>query len=244
MPDELLLSAQEDFAACARDKNVGISGPSDEHRPYWVKACAAVGLAPTDLPWVQTTADDQRIRLYWNAGIFVYRPASDFLDSWRQTIEHILDRTDATTLDKVFWTDQVALGLAAKLSGLRLRHLPGSLNYGIATHFKDHLSPAGLASARLLHYHDCMQVKNWTWFMRTIARPLPTTHAWLTELGPIEDRTDLVRSATKNCYKVVRQIRVADGAEDTAPAYSAARRALAACSSACRKRFRAIPRVT
>ena len=206
-PDELLLTEQEDFGACARDKNVGTSGVGDEFEPYWVKACEAVGLSPSDLPWVETTADHKRIRLYWNSGVFVYRPESGFLENWRRAIEHILDRTDVTTLDKLFWTDQVALGLAAKAGGLRLRNLPGQLNYGIATHFQDHLSPTGLASAEILHYHDCMQLGNWPWFLRSIAEPLPVAHAWLASLGSIRPRTDPVRDLTRNGYRSVRQIR-------------------------------------
>jgi hypothetical protein len=206
-PDELLLDDGLDFAACPRDKNIGTSGPGDEFEPYWQKVCADVGLSPEDLPWVRTAADDQRVRLYWNAGIFVYRPASGFIDAWRDVIEAILDRTDASNLDKLFWTDQVALGLTAVRMNARTLNLPGALNYGIATHFRDHLSPEGLASARLLHYHDSMSEANWNWFLDELARPLPHRSAWLSAMGPIRESPDPVRHLTKDGYRVVRQLR-------------------------------------
>ncbi|MGO7983772.1 hypothetical protein ACC691_38675, partial [Rhizobium johnstonii] len=92
--------------------NIGSTGPGDENEPYWEKVCRAGGIAIDDLPWVRTTADAERIRLYWNSGVFSYRPESGFLDAWEHMIQQLLDSTEASTIDKVFWTDQVALGLA------------------------------------------------------------------------------------------------------------------------------------
>lgn len=206
-PTEMLLAPDQDFGACPRDKNIGSSGRDDQFEPYWTKICADVGLSVDDLPWVQTTADNQRIRLYWNAGIFVYRPASGFADAWRRSIEKVLDKTDASNLIKVFWTDQVALSVTAVLAKLRTSHLPNSLNYGIASHFKDYLSPEGLGGAKLLHYHDCMNDENWPWFMDRLAGTRPDVREWLMELGPVRDETDPGRQAVKNAYKAARQIR-------------------------------------
>lgn len=206
-PHGLLLADDEDLAVCPRDKNVGTSGPADSFEPYWSKLCADVGLTVDDLPWVNTTADAQRVRLYWNAGIFSYRPATGFLDAWRATIEKELDSTDSSTLDKMFWVDQVSLGLAAVTHEMRYRNLPGELNYGIASHFKDHLSDDGLASAVLLHYHDSMSPANWDWFLTALAVPLPRVHDWLEPRGPIREQTTRSARALRDGYKAVRQLR-------------------------------------
>lgn len=211
-PEELLLGEGQDFAAYPRDKNIGTSGPDDEYEPYWQKVCADVGLTPGDLPWVRTTANDQRVRLYWNSGVFVYRPASGFIDAWREVIEAILDRTDASNLDKLFWADQVALGLTAVRMHARSLNLPGTLNYGIASHFRDHLSAEGLASARLLHYHDSMSEPNWNWFLGELARPLPYRTAWLSAKRPVRTSRDSLRHLSLDGYRVARQLRRSHGA--------------------------------
>ena len=206
-PTELELTPGEDFAACPRDKNVGSSGPEDEFEPYWRRMCDYLDVDIDSLPWVTTAADGARIRLYWNAGIFAYRPDSGFLETWRGCIEKALDRTEEQTLDKMFWVDQVALGIAAVKHPMRYRNLPGALNYGIATHFKDHVSPEGLAGATLLHYHDSMRPQNWEWLLRQLAQTRPDVHAWLEPLGPIEESRDLARGAVRDTYRAVRQVR-------------------------------------
>jgi hypothetical protein len=206
-PTELALRPEQGFAACPRDKNIGTSGPDDEFEPYWRAMCGYLGIDLESLPWVRTTADGADIRLYWNAGVFAYHPASGFAEAWRSTIERLLDRTDATTIDKIFWVDQVALGLTALQQGLAPTHLPGALNYGIASHFRDHLSVDGLAGAKLLHYHDSMSPQNWDWFLEQLAEPLPETYDWLASLGPIEVGRNVSRGAVRDTYKAIRQVR-------------------------------------
>jgi hypothetical protein len=206
-PNDLLLADDEDLAVCARDRNIGTTGYGDEFEPYWQKLCEIAGVDLDALPWVETTADHQRVRLYWNAGMFCYRPSTGFLDAWRSTVEKELDNTDASTLDKVFWVDQVSLGLAAVTHGMRFRNLPGSLNYGIASHFSDHLTPEGLAAAKILHYHDSMSPANWEWFLAQLDGPLSTVREWLEPQGPIRDQSDLVRRTLRDGYKAARQLR-------------------------------------
>ena len=205
--EDLRLQDGEDLAACPRDKNIGSTGSGDEFEPYWNRVCASAGLHVDDLPWVETTADAERIRLYWNSGVFVYRPETGFLDTWHQMITRLIDTTDASTLDKLFWIDQVALSLAAVAAGLNVRQLPGSLNYGIASHFKEHLTDAGLAASRILHYHDSMAPAHWGWFLDRIAAPLPETRDWLAALGPYPERSDVARRAVTLGYKAERQVR-------------------------------------
>jgi hypothetical protein len=206
-PTEMLLDPDQDFGACPRDKNLGSRGPGDEHEAYWQKLCGDVGLTPDSLPWVTTTTEAERIRLYWNAGIFVYRPASGFLEAWRQVIERVLDKSDASTLVRAYWTDQVSLGLAAVLKKLRLAHWGGDLNYGIATHFKDHLSTEGLRTATLLHFHDSMKPENWSWFLDNLRKARPEVSDWLRSKGPVEEPRDAGRQMVKDGYRVVRQLR-------------------------------------
>ena len=199
-PTDLLLAANEDFGACPR---TAISGQPavTTSPPATGQRLRATWVPLADLPWVTTASDPhERIRLYWNAGIFVYRPAVNFLEGWRSDIEQLLDQTDSSTLDKAFWADQVALSFTAVRKGLRLRHLPERANYGITTHFKSHLTSDGLRTAALLHYHDCMASENWAWFMDTISAALPDAHAWLAKLGPSRSTSDPFRTAQRNAF--------------------------------------------
>jgi hypothetical protein len=206
-PAELLLPTTVDFAACPRDKNIGTASLGDETSEYWSKVCRDVGLSLDDLPWVRTTADGELIRLYWNAGIFVYRRQSGFCDLWHELIERVLDRTDSSTIAKLFWTDQVALSLAAQVGSYQTQNLSGVMNYGIASHFKEHLTQSGLESARLLHYHDSMAPDSWPWFMGHIVNAQPEVHDWLAQLGPVRPPDDVFRGVVQNAYRAGRQVR-------------------------------------
>ena len=206
-PHDLVLSEGEDFAACPRDKNIGSTGPEDQMEWYWRKVCGDVGLMVADLPWVETISDKEKIRLYWNAGIFSYRSDTNFLKTWHDCIETVLDKTDSSSLEQLFWTDQVCLGLAAKLQNTPYRHWGDAMNYGIATHFKDHLSLQGLRDAQLLHYHDSMKPGNWAWLMDWLGQSRPDVADWLSGLGPIESAQPVLNQAIFNAYRSLRQIK-------------------------------------
>jgi hypothetical protein len=206
-PTDLLLADGVQFAACPRDRNIGVADDTGGNRAYWSKVAQDAGLSIQDLPWVTTTADNENIRLYWNAGIFVYRHGSNFADPWMSTMRQVLDRTDATSHELLFWTDQVCLSFVAIQQGLRFEHLGGHMNYGIATHFKDHLSPEGVRSASLLHYHDAMRPENWDWTLRELAEAPTEVIEWLRSIGPSQDPRTRRDRLHGDLWRMRRQIK-------------------------------------
>lgn len=188
-PEQLRLADDVDMAACPRDKNIGTTGPGDVNHWYWERVTTLAGVGLDELPWVTTATDSEAIRLYWNAGLFVYRPEMALATEWRRVCEAILDQGGARANRLAFWVDQVALGIAAIAAGARIAHLPVSYNYGIASHFANHVTRQGLADARILHYHDAMSPRNWPWLLDELVSSRPDVHAWLGPQGPLEDPT-------------------------------------------------------
>src|SRR5262249_52282233 len=62
-PTALLLAAEEDFACCAVDKNVGSTGPQDPNDAYWEALARNFHVHLDQLPWVQTEVDNIRVRM-------------------------------------------------------------------------------------------------------------------------------------------------------------------------------------
>lgn len=206
-PDEFDLAPDVDVAACPRDRNIGLSNdPHDANLEFWTRACRLLDLTVEQLPWVKTEIGAEDIRLYWNAGVFVYRKESGFLQAWFDAQRRLLG---AAGPDRhlIFWNDQVALGLAAVRAGLRVGHLSGAMNYGLATYFNDHVTTPGLAGAKVLHHHDSMTVQHWGWFMVHLSQARPDVVEWLEPLGPVDASSNLPRRAFRLVIKGGRRLR-------------------------------------
>lgn len=206
-PTELSLPEGVDMGCVARDKNIGTTGPGDPDHKYWISMCGILGLDIDDVPMVTTEVEGVDIRLYWNSGVFVYRPETRLADLWRAAMEKVLDETPAKYANKAFWVDQVVLSLVVVKEGLSFLNLPGSLNYGIASHFKDHLTPEDLASAQILHYHDAMKPSQWAWFLEQLREPQPEVYRWLAGRGPVVLTPRPHESASKQALRLERSAR-------------------------------------
>lgn len=186
-PSQLMLAANEDFAACASDKNIGTTGADDPFDPYWRAACHAVGLVVEDLPWITTERDKARIRLYWNSGVFVYRRTTHFAQHHLDATLRLLDAHITSEQAGLYFT-QHTLGMAMVQQGLRWRSLPYSHNYALGTKtYPQWYDAEMLRSAKILHYHDAM----WPPFWATLLACLHTTHpqvaAWLAPKGALKN---------------------------------------------------------
>ena len=182
-----LASADFEFAACARDRNIGTRGPDDENEPYWTAITGLFGMVPADLPNVPDHASGQPLRLYWNGGIFAYPRISGFSRIYRQAIERILVGRVAHRQCGVHFSEQIALGLAMLQSGLRWSPLPLELNTPIYSWEPDvgGIAAEQFEAAAVFHYHDSMSPSHWPSFLKKVRAARPDVADWLAHFDAI-----------------------------------------------------------
>lgn len=204
-PEELILKEGEDFVACAPDRNIGTTGPEDPFEPYWKAICQVVGLDIEDLPWITTEMEGKRIRLYWNSGVFVYRRHTGFAHPYLQTCLQLLDSRLANHNSKIFFTDQVALGLAMVKLGLSWRALSYSHNYQSGSLKPEQWGISEkLKPVRILHHHDAMLPDFFSEFVNILRAPYPDVAEWISSLEPLKNQASIPWRTTS---KVLNQIR-------------------------------------
>ncbi len=189
-PEALLLQNGEDFLGCASDKEMGTSGVGDTYESLWQANCRTIGLDVEALPWIVTEQEKERIRLYWNGGIFVYRRSTGFAQAYLDTCLQLMDAriTTKVDFDHIGINEQSAIGLTMVKLGLSWRALPYSHDYIMSslTH-ANWYDPAALKAAKITHYHDSM----WSWFWDEFTGCLQQTHPqvaeWLMPYGPMQN---------------------------------------------------------
>ncbi|HKA07858.1 MAG TPA: hypothetical protein VKD71_11420 [Gemmataceae bacterium] len=198
-PSEVTPGPDQDISACSSDNCGGTSGPDDKCEPFWREAGAACGVAIEQLPWVTTEREGDRIRLYWNSGVFVFRRGTGLAAEHDRCTRRLLDVNLGSSVTGVFFTEQYGLALAAAKLGLRRRQLPHSHNYemGSAIH-QQWYREEKLRAARIVHYHDCMWPAFWPTFLGCLRTTHPDVANWLEPLGPLKNVAPLAyRAVTK-----------------------------------------------
>jgi hypothetical protein len=184
-PSDVLLSDGEDFTACPTEKNVATTGPGDPYHEYWLAMCKAIGISIEDVPWVTEFRSGQRIRMYFNSGVFTYRPETGLAEAYRQATEQIMDERIQLPRDGIFYHEQAAVGLAAVKKKLRIKILAESCNYHLGSMTLEHVVQEKFLSASVLHYHRSMQKDRWDQFLPLIQANHPKVMPWLAPKGPL-----------------------------------------------------------
>jgi hypothetical protein len=107
-------------------KNVGSSGRFDRNDRYWRRMNQLCGA--TQSRFVETTAEDQRIRAYFNAGLVAARRDSGFLGDWQRCLDLILSADLLPPDGRWTFVDQLALAAAAARHD-QIEVLSASYNY-------------------------------------------------------------------------------------------------------------------
>lgn len=184
-PTAFALAEEVDLAAAPASAHGGSTGPGHRHEPLWEAMCKAVGVPVDSLPWIDTDLDRQRVRLYFNAGVFAYRPQTGFRDVYESCIHRILDARIQCRDWGTQLLEQAAFGLAVASSGIRYEPLPASHNYHFGPGLDTFYDVEAIAEARILHYHGSMKKDYLPTFLETIREHHPHVHDWLEELGPL-----------------------------------------------------------
>lgn len=206
-PELLRLSDDEDFAACASDKEMGTEGPGDTFEELWRANCRALGMDIDALPWVVTRREGARIRVYWNGGIFVYRRSTRFGEKYLKSCMDLMDARHVSRAPgyAIGINEMSAIGLAMHRYNLRYRELPITHNYSMnsRSHTKWY-KEEDLREARILHYHDSMWPWFWDKFLECLAATHPDVERWLRPLGPMRNEAPL---PSRLVGKVLRKVR-------------------------------------
>lgn len=203
-PAGLALPPELDFAACVPDRGVvGSTGPESPHDADWRRLCELFEIPVEELPWVVTDRERERIRLYFNSGVFVYRRGIGFSQSYLEMCLTALDTRFGFAHNGEHYTDQLVLGLCMLRAGLRWRQLPEPYNFAVAS-FLPAPAPDELRGVRLLHYHDTMGPAYFGTLLDQLARGHPEVGGWLRSAAPITDPATPPSRALREALRVAR----------------------------------------
>jgi hypothetical protein len=185
-PSGIALPRGVDFLASAPDAGViGSKGVTDPNDPFWQRSAALIGKNADDLPWLQT-GDGQRVRFYWNAGLYVYRRATHFGKEFLSDFKVFLDRRVARTHSQVHFMDQVVLGLTVIRLGLEWKALADTSNFPVCSFLPDNYDASKVTDVSILHFHDSMSPELWNKLLDTIAPAHGRIYDWLEPQGPVK----------------------------------------------------------
>ena len=193
-PSELDLSPGEDFAAmpCSTRHDIGSTG-SGEHEPFWSALCRTAGLPLEDLPWIPCQAGEEgTMRMYWQAGAFVYRRETRLGASQLETSLRLISGRVASRFSGVYFHEQTALGIAVAKRSLRWRSLAGSHNFAVNKIRAADIDPAGFADARIVHYFGSLWSDFFPAFLDIAAVHRPDVADFVRERGPLRDQRPML----------------------------------------------------
>ena len=201
-PDAMLLDNETDIAACPASRHGGTTGPGDPNEASWRAMAEAVGLSLDALPWVNTEQDAQRVRFYFNAGVFAYRKGRGFLESYLRCVERVLDARVSEHSGRVGLLEQAAFSLSILKAGLRYERWSDQYNYSIGRGLERYYQPTHMQRAAIVHYHTYMSPTDWPQLLALLREDQPRLHGWLSAQGPIIERrfatpSDCLRTAFK-----------------------------------------------
>ena len=192
-PSELLLNSAEpnspQFAACASDKNIGTIQDDDKFAPYFRAACQALNVDFASLPYVLTEEEHVPVRAYWNSGVYAFAGNSGLAELHHNFTLSLVAKGIGSHESKLFFSDQVSLGLAAHHLGLTRKNLPWSHNFSVQPRNADVLLRENAKNIRILHYHGCLWPSSFEKFCQGLSFHRPDVTAWLRDRGPLLTNT-------------------------------------------------------
>jgi hypothetical protein len=204
-PEEFKLAPDVDFAAAVTDNGVvGSTGEGSPHEADWRALCELLEIDVETLPWVMTYMERERIRLYFQAGIFIYRRGLGFSKFYLDMCTQVLDARFGFSHSAEHFTDQICLGLAMFKFGLRWRQLSDSHNFAMASFLPEQYSREDFRATRVLHYHDGLGPHFYAEMLDRLERSHPDVHAWLSAEQPLTDPAPRPHRVLREGLRVAR----------------------------------------
>ncbi len=204
-PSLLELGPEDDLAICAPDINLGTTGPGSRYEAYWAAYCDAVGLPLADLGWVRTCEEESLIRSYFNSGVMSFRTASGLAEDYYKTVVAALEARVASSTNGIFMHEQMAIGIAARRLGLRVRELPLNYNYSCYELSSPSNPQSQVAKLALLHYHGAFWPAKYDETLRRIAERCPEQLDFVRSLGTI--KMSRLNPMTRLRVRLLRRLR-------------------------------------
>lgn len=210
-PTALALPPEVSLAACVTDMATGetlggTTGPDSPNEPLWDAMCRLVGIDVDALPWVTTHLAKERVRLYFNSGVFVYRRDSSLGRRYLDLTVHSMDAHLGLLSNGEHLIEQFSLPIASTALGLPWEELPYAYNYTMASYFP-HFDPDEFARARVVHYHDAMDPPTWPLFLDRLRGSHPEAAGWVESLGPLRSPAPAPARALGEALRVGRGVR-------------------------------------
>jgi hypothetical protein len=193
-PSELHLRDGESFAGFpVEDKEMGTTGVDDPHEPIWREFCRLLDIDIEQLPWITTAETGERIRLYLNGGIFVYRKSTGFAQIYYENCLKLLGSHPMTMPNFTEGIKEMSsIGFAVVMMNLRWRELSYSHDYVMSSFTHDlWYKEDALRRAIVVHYHDATWPHFWETFISCIIATHPVVADWLERLGPMRNTAPL-----------------------------------------------------
>jgi hypothetical protein len=207
-PEKLILGGNEDFCACAPEKEQGTEGENDPFEPIWRSMCQLVGVSFEQLGWVLAEYQKVHIRTYWNSGVFTYRRHLGFAEKYLEFTRKLLE---ARVISKqpgfyIGIFEQASAGFAAAALGMRIRSLPPEYNYPIAPFlYPGRYSENEMRAAAVLHYHESIWAPFFSTFVDCMRINNPGLADWFHARGPFQMPTSLLDRVTNKAFKSFRK---------------------------------------
>jgi hypothetical protein len=205
--DNWFLAGDEDFAACAPDKNIGSTGAGDETEAYWQAVAKALEIKIEELPWVVTAKEGLRVRLLWNSGLYTYRRSTGFATEYMNSCRRLLDARVVHKEAGSHFVDQIVLGLAQFRLGLKYRAVPHSYNYQMEGWSGEKYCASVVREAKVIHYHNAMDPSPWPVFLAQLEHTHPEAYQWLRTIGPVPQGLPPLWSVARYSLRALRAYR-------------------------------------
>ncbi|MEM7682852.1 MAG: hypothetical protein AAF288_12920, partial [Planctomycetota bacterium] len=207
-----------DLAARPAEAMLGSTGPDDVHEPYWRAVCDSLGFSAQDLPWIDSRPEGKPIRMYLHGGVYAFRRSLGLADVHMQTYLSRLASKIASPQHGVYFYDQTSFSLSAHRVGARVLPLEDTYNYNLNWRAKDWITDAGVAGAKVIHYHDSLWPAHFDWFLGLIEPHHPQVAAWLREHGPVTVSMPPMARALRKALKWSRDRKYKRFAKSATPA--------------------------
>lgn len=185
-PSSLLLPHGIQFAACASDKNIGTAHDEDRFAPYFKACCSALGVNFASLPYIETEAEGVAIRAYWNSGVYAFDASSGLSEIHHEFTLRLVTNGIASFQSKLFFSDQISLGLAAHFLNLTYSKLPLTHNFSVQPSSAVGRLTGAPNDVRIVHYHGCMWPDAFDEFRLGLKQINEEAASWLEAEGPLK----------------------------------------------------------